>query len=223
VTPRHTHDADADLVGRCLADDADAWRELMIRHRSGMIDLARRILPDAAASDVVDDVIADLWQRRKLARFEGRSSLRTWLGAVVINASLNARRAAQSRPESEAAGDASDHTTEGIASDRDLAEVLHGAIASLRPALKTLVLLYYEQGLSLDEIGGLIGASKSTVSRSLQRARDEIAAAADGLARQRGTTLVSLRQGVDLSQLDLDVRAACSLERNTRGLSVSKP
>src|ERR1700681_2677475 len=90
---------DLALVRRCLSGDEEAWRRLVQLHRQGMIDLAVRILPVADAADVVDAVIADLWERRKLARFAGRSALATWLGAVTINAALNARRSSASRSQ----------------------------------------------------------------------------------------------------------------------------
>jgi RNA polymerase sigma-70 factor (ECF subfamily) len=219
-------EGDAALVQRCLHGDADAWRRLVDRHRAGMIDLARRFLPSAAATDVVDAVIANLWERRKLERYEGRSSLVTWLGAIVINAALNARRAAVARRET-TAPDGERHEPSAVTSigdgETDLAEILHDAIGSLPVSLKVLVLMYYEQGLTLDEVSAVVGSSKSNLSRRLQKARDQILAQADRLARERlGTSLASLRSGVDLSQLDLDLRVACAPERNRHEPHVSK-
>jgi len=177
-----------------------------------MIDLATRILPRSSAQDVVDAVVADVWEGRKLARYEGRSSLATWLGAVTLNAALNARRtisaharivgAADSVPDLPAAASVEVQDT--------LARVLHDAIAVLPADTRVLVLMYYEQDLTLDQAAVLLGRSKSTLSRSLMRARDAIRREADRLARERyRTTLDALRAGADLSLLELDLRAAC--------------
>jgi len=223
VTHRHSSGDDDTLVRRCLDDDPEAWRELVERHRTGMIELARRILPTAAAVDVVDAVIADLWQRRKLARYQGRSSLRTWLGAVVLNASLNARRALPPPDPADARFDGPHAAAPAVSTteERELASILHDAIARLAPELKTIVLLYYEQGLTLDELTVVAGGSKSTLSRTLRHARRQILDNAQQLARDRGTTLDALRHGIDLGQLDLDLRAACAAARDTRGPRVS--
>src|SRR5207244_7955291 len=43
------------------------------------------------------ELIADLWQHRKIERYEGRSSLRTWLATVVAHAAVNAGKAARTR------------------------------------------------------------------------------------------------------------------------------
>jgi RNA polymerase sigma-70 factor (ECF subfamily) len=216
VAHHSSSDADADLVRRCLADDAEAWRELVDGHRGALIDLAARLLPRTQAADVVDAVISDLWQRRKLSQYEGRSSLRTWLGAVVVNASLNARRAANARADAGSAAAAEEPAAMDppIVDNQELAAVLHDAIAALSPGMKAIVLLYYEQQLSLDAISRLVGSSKSTLSRTLRRARETIVETADRLARHRGATLETLRRGADLSQLELDLRAACSTKRH---------
>lgn len=217
---RHPED-DSTLVRRCLAGDAEAWHTLVDRHRPGMISLARRILPVQDAEDAVDAVLADLWQRRRLARYEGRSSLRTWLGAVAINSALNARRAAASRAAADAAAAAPDYA----ATDRppeQLHIVLREAIASLEPSIRIMVLLYYEQDLSLDAIGRLVGASKSTLSRALKHARERIRAEADRLAHERwDTSLAALREGVDLDRLEFDLREACGQPGNNRPRGVS--
>jgi RNA polymerase sigma factor (sigma-70 family) len=217
---RHPED-DPTLVRRCLAGDAEAWDTLVTTHRRGMITLARRILPVQDAEDVADAVLADTWERRKLGNYAGRSSLKTWLGAVVINAALNARRAAASRAASAAAASAPPRAPDPPA--EHLHAVLRDAVASLEPSAKSLVLLYYEQDLSLDDIGRLLGASKSTLSRALKLARERIRAEADRLARERwGASLISLREGVDLDRLELDLRDACSEPGNNRAGRVSK-
>jgi RNA polymerase sigma-70 factor (ECF subfamily) len=217
---------DLALARRCLGGDEEAWRSLVKLHRQGMIDLARRILPTADAADVVDQVIADVWERRKLAGFAGRSALATWLGAVTINAALNAKRSSGSRsPLMVTTADAPDVAAPGTV-DHDeerLARTLKDAIAVLAPEAKLLVLMYYEQGLTLDQAATLLKRSKSTLSRTLQQARDRIRAEAERLARERlGTSLAALRAGADLSQLEFDLRAACARGRDRLDRPVSK-
>jgi RNA polymerase sigma-70 factor (ECF subfamily) len=216
---------DLALVRRCLGGDEEAWRRLVQLHRQGMIDLALRILPGADAADVVDAVIADVWERRKLARFAGRSALATWLGAVTINASLNAKRSSASRSQTMVTTAAVPDVAAPRRVDRDdasLARTLKDAIAVLPPAAKLLVLMYYEQGLTLDQAATLLKRSKSTLSRALQQARDRIRAEAERLAGERlGTTLTALRAGADLSELDFDLRAACALGRDRLDRPVS--
>lgn len=221
---RHSED-DATLVRRCLAGDAAAWQGLVEAHRRGLIALARRILPQQDAEDVVDAMIADLWERKRLVAYAGRSSLRTWLGAVAVNTALNARRAAASRAALAAAVPAKTQTDHDPSPDQ-LHAVLREAIASLQTRAKALVLLYYEQELSLDEIGRLLGRSKSTLSRELKRVRDHVRMEADRLANERyGSSLAALRAGVNLDQLDLDLRSACAQAGNNvnRGVSNIRP
>ena len=80
------------LATACAAGDEPAWNEFGARFFAFIRDFARRVIRDPAASDVADAVIADLWQRKKLARYEGRSTLRTWLGAIVAHAAINAAK-----------------------------------------------------------------------------------------------------------------------------------
>ena len=214
---------DAALVRRCLADEGDAWRELVDRHRPAMIDMARRILSTSQAADLVDAVIADVWQRRKLAGYQGRSSLRTWLGAVVVNASLNERRSLASRAEAAPRGDDPEPIVLEAADveQRQLSAILQEAIGALSASEKALVLMYYEQNLTLDAIAMVFGASKSTLSRRLRDARGHMLQEATRLATARGTSIETLRKGVDLGQLEIDLRAACASGRDRRGRHVS--
>ena len=209
-------DDDQLLARRCLAGEEDAWRALVGRHRRGLITLAQRIVPHGQAEDVVDAVVADLWERRKLNQYQGRSTLATWLGAAVINAALNARRATASRSARLAdASTSSEAATASDAPDSRLAGILSDAIASLPEEMRTLVLMYYEQGLTLDEASVVFGPSKSALSRQLRQARERILLEARQLAQNRcGTTLEALRGGADLADIELDLREACSARRD---------
>lgn len=219
--------ADLALARRCLAGDDEAWRGLIAIHRPVMLELARRIVAHTAA-DVVDAAIADIWERRKLARYEGRSSLATWLGAVAINAALNAKRAAASHLEfANESAVSIDPPASEPAADRDatqLSHILYDAIAVLPAPSRLLVLWHYEQDLTLDAIAILLKRSKSTLSRSLASIRQQILREADRMAHQRlGISLADLRSGHDLGQLELDLRAACAAGRDGGSGLVSKP
>ena len=63
------------LAAACARGEDAAWEECIARHGAFIRDFARRFLREPAASDVADQVVADLWQRGKMARYQGRSTL----------------------------------------------------------------------------------------------------------------------------------------------------
>jgi len=208
------------LAAACAAGDEAAWAECVTRFRAFIRDFARRVLPEPACTDVADEVIADLWERRKIARFQGRSTLRTWLGAVVSHAALNAARARRARHGGDAlepAREPSDpHDLEQEISDRErsgrVTALFAAAIAERSPEERLLLLLYYDDGLTLDEIGPVLRASKAVLSRRLKRIREELRDTVDARARRElGLPAQSLVESLDLARVDLDLRAACRL------------
>jgi RNA polymerase sigma-70 factor, ECF subfamily len=75
---------DRALVDRLRAGDADAFAEIVRAWSPMMVHVARAyVSTDASAQEVVQD--AWLAMIRGLDKFEGRSSLRTWMVAVVSN------------------------------------------------------------------------------------------------------------------------------------------
>jgi RNA polymerase sigma-70 factor (ECF subfamily) len=93
---------DVRLLDRLRAGDESAFASLVARHHDAMLRLARTFVPSAA---VAEDVVQDTWLAvlRGLERFEGRSSLRTWLLAILVR---RARSAGAREARSTAIGDA---------------------------------------------------------------------------------------------------------------------
>jgi RNA polymerase sigma-70 factor (ECF subfamily) len=76
-----------DLLARAREGDEDAFRELVEPYRGRLYAHAYRMLGSAAdAEDAVQDSLLNAW--RGLGRFEGRSSLQSWLYRIATNASL---------------------------------------------------------------------------------------------------------------------------------------
>jgi RNA polymerase sigma-70 factor, ECF subfamily len=200
------------LAAACAKGEDAAWEEVIRRHGAFIRDFARRFLREPAAGDVADQVVADLWQRGKMARYQGRSTLRTWLGSIVAHAALNAMKAGRRTVPLDAGEDgerrAAPVVVDGVLGPERLLlqDLVKEAMAGLAPEAKLLLLLHYEQGLTLDEIAGVHGGSKAALSRKLQRTREDLRAAIDSLSRRSGgSSADSLRAGLDLGRLELDL------------------
>jgi RNA polymerase sigma factor (sigma-70 family) len=87
---------DQELVQLAKGGSRAALEELAVRHQAWIYNLALRMVhyPEDA-KDATQEVLIKLFTR--LATFEGRSSLRTWLYRIAINHLLNMKR---SRAES---------------------------------------------------------------------------------------------------------------------------
>jgi RNA polymerase sigma-70 factor (ECF subfamily) len=83
--------AEPDLIAAAKRGDEDAFGRLVAPYRRELQAHAYRMLGSAAdAEDALQDALLGAW--RGVARFEGRSSLRSWLYTITTNASLKAIR-----------------------------------------------------------------------------------------------------------------------------------
>src|SRR5207253_103968 len=76
--------ADAVLVAALRAGDEGAFRALVTRHHAAMVRVARFYVPTRA---IAEEVVQDTWLAvvEGIDRFEGRSSLKTWIFRILSN------------------------------------------------------------------------------------------------------------------------------------------
>jgi RNA polymerase sigma-70 factor (ECF subfamily) len=160
--------SDRELVTRFVSrGDEDAFRQLFRRHTPRLYALALRLC--GGRPDDADDVVQTMWVRaaRLAGDFEWRSSLPTWLSAIVINCAREQRRAR---------GPLSDD-------DRELARLpapaaspgaridLERAIAALPDGYREVLVLHDVEGFTHAEIAAALGIAVGTAKSQLFHAR----------------------------------------------------
>jgi RNA polymerase sigma-70 factor (ECF subfamily) len=86
-----TRAEEARLVERLRAGDRAAQTELVLRYQDRLVRQASEVLRDRA---LAEDVVQETWMvvLESMDRFEGRSSLLTWLTGITLNRAKDVRR-----------------------------------------------------------------------------------------------------------------------------------
>lgn len=196
---------DAELLRALLDGDESAFTELVRRYQGPLVRLARYYVgDDATAHDVVQDTwIAVL---RGADRFEGRSSVKTWLMRIGAN---RARTTATRQGRTIPVGAVDERTVAASRFDaggvwRDppapftdavefradaapLVAAVRAAIAGLPEPQSTVVTLRDVEGLSTEEVARLTGLTPGNVRVILHRGRARVRAAVEDRTREART------------------------------------
>jgi RNA polymerase sigma-70 factor, ECF subfamily len=224
------HPDDLELARQCAAGDEKAWERFVRQYRPLLYRAADALEPGGGARELADSLYADLFglqerdgQRRSLFRyFHGRSSLATWLRAVLAQRYVDqfrARRRLEPLPEDGSApqrpADATREPVQGAAPDPDrprylalMRQALARALARLSARDRLRLGCYYVQRLTLAETGRLLEEHEATASRQLERTRRLLRAELENRLREEGLNDAQIAECVastteDAGPLDL--------------------
>src|SRR5258708_25129278 len=191
---------DQELVAALRRGDEAAYVSLVSLPHASFLRIARVWVRD---SDSAEEVVQKTWLTalESLRRFEGRSSLRTWLYGILINvARAHARSVRRMTPMSTLGAEEADDATPSVESQRfqpeghrwaghwiampppfpspvdDLQRArlrsrLESAIAELPPVQQHILVLCDVEGLTGEEVCNIVGGSGPNQRDLLQRSR----------------------------------------------------
>lgn len=183
------HLEDLALACACADGDDEAWQHFVLTYRPPLYRAADAIDPSGGARDLVDSLYADLFglgsetrERRSLFRyFHGRSSLATWLRAVLSQRyvdRLRERKRTEPIPDDESPHALAAHPAPQDSERLRFAGVMQAALAVvlavLSPKDRLRLACYYAQQMTLAQVGRLLGEHEATVSRQLSKTRATI-------------------------------------------------
>jgi RNA polymerase sigma-70 factor (ECF subfamily) len=199
--------ADLELVQRLRARDEAAFMSLVERLQPSLIRVARMYV---ASQAVAEEVAQETWLGvlQGIDRFEGRSSLRTWIFRICANiAKTRGQREGRSIPFASLAGDDLDapsmpdtwfqgpggaypnhwstlpsdwaSTPAGRLDAAEVRAVIGGAIAALPPMQAEVIRLRDVLGWSSEEVRNALDISETNQRVLLHRARAKVRRAMD--------------------------------------------
>jgi RNA polymerase sigma factor (sigma-70 family) len=201
------HLEDLALASACDEGCEAAWEHFFNTYRPYLRAAAAAILRcdagSADACDLADSLFSELYgvaggkgaERSLFHYFHGRSSLKTWLRAVLAQRHIDAIRAGRRFDElvEDDAGDGRPMTLLGPpAQPRDphreryvafFTRALQTALEDLDSREKERLRLYYAEEKTLAEIGRLLGEHESSVSRHLDQSRRGLRQSVEELLR----------------------------------------
>jgi RNA polymerase sigma-70 factor, ECF subfamily len=183
------HLEDLALACACAEGVEHAWDAFVVHYRPVLYRSADALDPSGGAREVADSLYAELFGLRSrdgkrqshLRYFHGRSSLATWLRAVLSQRYVDRRRLA-SRLDPLPDDDGADaFMAKGSSSPTGmlrfislLQRVIAAAVAALPPRDRLRLRCYYAQDMTLAQIGKALAEHEATVSRNLARTRRTI-------------------------------------------------
>src|SRR3954454_11083045 len=193
---------DAEVVAALKRGDQSVFAELVDAYSPGLMRVARMYVRDRA---VAEEVVQETWIAvlRGIDRFEGRSSLKTWIFRILMNtAKTRGQRESRSIPFSAAGGDdeasvdpdrflGADHqwaggwmlgpsewqTPEEELLQGETREQILAAIEQLPDQQRAVITLRDIEGFPADEVSAALGISDGNQRVLLHRARSKVRAA----------------------------------------------
>lgn len=204
IPPDH---GDAELIRRLLDGDERAFAETVARYHGTLLRVARGYLPAAGAAE---EVVQETWLAvlNGLSRFQGRSSLKTWIFRILANrARTRARREGRTTPisamgaldeDGQPTVDPDRFTSEGFwarpptefagspdsfADRAEIRQQVERAIETLPERQRLVVTLRDLRGWSSDEVCNVLEISATNQRVLLHRARTKVRAALEQFVR----------------------------------------
>lgn len=177
------HLDDLALACGCAAGDEEAWEHFIREQRPTLYRAADALDPGGGARDLADGIYGELFERSLFRYFHGRSSLATWLRAVLAQRHIDRLRAGRrleplSEPVAadlqvggETVGPAESGLDESDRCRELIREALTRSLSELHPRERLRLACYYAQELTLAETGKLLGEHEASCSRHLARTR----------------------------------------------------
>ncbi|MGH8892061.1 MAG: RNA polymerase sigma factor SigM [Actinomycetes bacterium] len=166
---------DADLLSAHAGGDADAFGELVRRHRNRLWAVAVRTLGDREeAADALQDALVSAFRAGSAgaaSAFRGDSAVTTWLHRIVVNACLDRARRRAARPADPLPEhDVPDRGPDPMAA-RETALDVAAALALLPVEQRSALVLVDMYGWSVEDAAHVLDCPTGTVKSRCARGR----------------------------------------------------
>jgi RNA polymerase sigma-70 factor (ECF subfamily) len=204
---RGLHLEDLALACACADGDERAWEHFVREHRPVLYRAADALDASGGAREIADSIYAELYGLPRASAstressglslfryYHGRSSLKTWLRAVLAQRHVDGIRAVrrldplpeEDRPDALSAPAESMPDPDRVRYRALMQRAFKVALSRMRDRDRLRLACYYSQELTLAETGRILKEHEATVSRQLARTRQALRREVERYLRDEG-------------------------------------
>jgi len=146
------------------------FEDLVREHRGRIRQIARRFAANGAVDDLVQDILTRLW--RSYAGFRGDSKVESWIYRVALNAAMTHLSEATKARTLHAAMSAQPAATAETAGGASPADILADFLSRLGDVDASILMMYMD-GLTADEISGVLGITGNAINVRINRMKQK--------------------------------------------------
>jgi RNA polymerase sigma-70 factor, ECF subfamily len=180
--------SDEVLIGRIANGDRLAMQVLYARYHVRVFRFVVRLVRnEATAEDLISEVFLDVW--RQAGRFEGRSTVSTWMLAIARFKAISAlRRRSDEELDDETAGAIEDLSDDPatVLEKKDKSVMIRKCLMGLSAEHREIVDLAYYHEKSVEEVAEIVGIPENTVKTRMFYARKRLAELLKAAGIERG-------------------------------------
>jgi RNA polymerase sigma-70 factor (ECF subfamily) len=170
---------DAYYIEKIRSGSADCFAPILERYGVRVFSLVVKIVGNREdAEELTQDVFVKAF--RSLSSFRGDSSFSTWIYRIAYNMAVSATRGKKMDfvPVDEAGipdiPDEPDETMSGTADTDGRLARLHRALEQLKPEDRAMIMLFYKDDKSMEEIAAITGLTETNVKTRIFRIRRKL-------------------------------------------------
>jgi RNA polymerase sigma-70 factor (ECF subfamily) len=157
-------------MDRQASDTPLDFEDLIREHRGRIRQIARRFASNGAVDDLVQDILTRLW--RSYAGFRGDSKVESWIYRVALNAAMTHLSQAAKTRTLHAAMSARPVATVETPAGASPADILSDFLGRLGDVDASILMMYMD-GLTADEMSGVLGISANAINVRINRMKHE--------------------------------------------------
>ena len=167
---------DTELIKRIAKQDQTAVEVLYGRYQVRVFRfILRKVRSEAVAEELTNEVFMEVW--RNASRFEGRSSLSSWILGIAHNRAISSlRKRRETELDEDAAGAIADDSDdpEVTAQKTDKGALLRQCMERLSDEHRTIIDLVYYHEKSIAEVAEIVEIPQNTVKTRMFYARKKL-------------------------------------------------
>ena len=170
---------DEEIIEIYKSGDREIFKELIARYTSPIFNFTAHLVGKNEATDITQEVFIKVW--KNLKKFDPRkASFKTWLFTIAKNTSIDFLKKKRALLFSDLENEKLPDFSENIPDDKLLpdellqklqdSDLLNKTLEKLREDHRTVLILRYQEDMTFEEIGKVLGKPLNTVKSYHRRA-----------------------------------------------------